>query len=198
METALAAARLILGRILERFDLTICLAHGGGCLPTVLGRLDMGWRNKEIAHTTADPPSTYARRLYYDTAVFSQVLLPRLVRDMGADHVLLGTDHPFDLRDVEPLEAVHQPEHHLPSALDGALERHVREPEPARQARSPPGLRIPQPAEPAAPGPHRLHPRIPPSVTHSDHRKDANGKPDDNPIPVNVEGPIMLGRWICC
>lgn len=103
METALAVARLVLGRVLERFDLTLCLAHGGGCLPAVRGRLDMGWRNKDVARTTEQPPSVYTGRLYYDTAVFSPVLLRRLVEDVGADHVLLGTDHPFELRDADPL-----------------------------------------------------------------------------------------------
>lgn len=106
METALAAARLIFGRVLERFELTLCLAHGGGCLPAIRGRLDMGWRNKDVARTTAQPPSAYADRLYYDTAVFSPVLLQRLVEDVGADHVLLGTDHPFELRDADPLSSV--------------------------------------------------------------------------------------------
>ena len=106
METALAVARLVLGRVLERFDLTLCLAHGGGGLPAIRGRLDMGWRNKDIARTTAEPPSAYTRRLYYDTAVFSPVLLRRLVEDVGAGHVVLGTDHPFELRDAEPLNSV--------------------------------------------------------------------------------------------
>jgi aminocarboxymuconate-semialdehyde decarboxylase len=106
METALAVARLTLGRVLERFELTLCLAHGGGCLPAIRGRLDMGWRNKDVARTTAEPPSVYAGRLYYDTAVFSPVLLRRLVEDVGAGHVLLGTDHPFELRDADPLSSV--------------------------------------------------------------------------------------------
>jgi aminocarboxymuconate-semialdehyde decarboxylase len=106
METALAVARLIFGRVLERFELTLCLAHGGGCLPAIRGRLDMGWRNKDVARTTAEPPSVYADRLYYDTAVFSPVLLQRLVEDVGAGHVLLGTDHPFELRDPGPLVSV--------------------------------------------------------------------------------------------
>jgi aminocarboxymuconate-semialdehyde decarboxylase len=106
METALAVARLVLGRVLERFDLTLCLAHGGGCLPAIRGRLDMGWRNKDVAHTTAQAPSVYTARLYYDTAVFSPVLLRRLVEDVGADRVLLGTDHPFELRDDTPLLTV--------------------------------------------------------------------------------------------
>jgi len=106
METALAVARLVFGRVLERFELTLCLAHGGGCLPAIRGRLDMGWRNKEVARTTAEPPSVYASRLYYDTAVFSPVLLRRLVQDVGASHVLLGSDHPFELRDPNPLSSV--------------------------------------------------------------------------------------------
>jgi aminocarboxymuconate-semialdehyde decarboxylase len=106
METALAVARLVFGRVLERFDLTLCLAHGGGCLPAISGRMDMGWRNKDVAHTTARAPSFYTGRLYYDTAVFDRILLRRLVEDVGADHVLLGTDHPFELRDAEPLASV--------------------------------------------------------------------------------------------
>ena len=44
--------------------------------------------------------------MYYDTAVFSPVLLRRLVEDVGAGHVMLGTDHPFELRDAEPLDSV--------------------------------------------------------------------------------------------
>jgi aminocarboxymuconate-semialdehyde decarboxylase len=106
METALAVARLTSGRVLERFGLTLCLAHGGGCLPSIRGRMDMGWHSKDVARTTKEPPSFYTGRLYYDTAVFSPVLLRRLVEDVGAGHVLLGTDHPFELRDAEPLASI--------------------------------------------------------------------------------------------
>jgi aminocarboxymuconate-semialdehyde decarboxylase len=119
METALAVARLTFGRVLERFDLTLCLAHGGGCLPAIRGRMDMGWRNKDVAHTTAKPPSFYTGRLYYDTAVFTPVLLRRLVEDVGAEHVLLGTDHPFELRDAEPLASIAAAD--LPSAQARAI-----------------------------------------------------------------------------
>src|SRR4051794_18961937 len=107
METALAVARLVFGRVLERFPLTLCLAHGGGCLPALRGRLDMGWERKDVARTTALRPSAFTDRLYYDTAVFNPVLLGRLVEDVGADHVLLGTDHPFELGDRQPLQTVH-------------------------------------------------------------------------------------------
>jgi aminocarboxymuconate-semialdehyde decarboxylase len=119
METALAVARLVFGRVLERFPLTLCLAHGGGCLPSLRGRLDMGWDRKEVARTTSLPPSRFTDQLYYDTAVFSPVLLRRLVEDVGADHVLLGTDHPFELGDRAPLETVRA------LALDEADERRI-------------------------------------------------------------------------
>lgn len=106
METALAVARLVFGRVLERFPLQLCLAHGGGCLPALRGWLDMGWERKSVARTTAVAPSDFTDRLYYDSAVFSPVLLRRLVEDVGADHLLLGTDHPFELADRTPLDTV--------------------------------------------------------------------------------------------
>src|SRR5688572_17241926 len=107
-ETALAVARLVYGRVLERFPLNLCLAHGGGCRPALRGRMDMGWDRKDVARTTAVPPSEFTDVLYYDTAVFSSLLLRRLVKDVGVDHVLLGTDHPFELGDRTPLDTVRE------------------------------------------------------------------------------------------
>ncbi|HET7477541.1 MAG TPA: amidohydrolase family protein [Dermatophilaceae bacterium] len=106
METALAVARLIFGGVMEEFAPTLCLAHGGGCVPSLRGRMDMGWERKEVAHTTTRPPSEFADQLFYDTAVFSTTLLRRLVEDVGAGHVLLGTDHPFELGDRDPIGTV--------------------------------------------------------------------------------------------
>jgi aminocarboxymuconate-semialdehyde decarboxylase len=119
METALAVARLVFGGVLERFELTLCLAHGGGCVPSLRGRMDMGWERKAVARSTSVPPSRLTDRLYYDTAVFSPVLLRRLVEDVGAGNVLLGTDHPFELADFTPLRTVSE------LGLDPADERAV-------------------------------------------------------------------------
>lgn len=105
-ETALAVSRLVFGGVFERHALILCLAHGGGCLPSLRGRLDLGWERKGVARTTPQRPGTYLDRLYYDTAVFSPLLLRRLVQDVGPDHVLLGTDMPFDLSDTAPLQTV--------------------------------------------------------------------------------------------
>jgi aminocarboxymuconate-semialdehyde decarboxylase len=103
METAIAAARLVFSGTLVDRPFALCLAHGGGCLPALRGRLDMGWSRKPQARTIDRPPSEAFRELYYDTAVFDPVLLARLVADVGASQVLLGTDHPFDLAELDPL-----------------------------------------------------------------------------------------------
>ena len=103
METAIAAARLVFSGTLADRPVALCLAHGGGCLPSLRGRLDIGWSRKPQAHTIDVPPSEVFGTLYYDTAVFDPVLLERLVADVGASQVLLGTDHPFDLAEQDPL-----------------------------------------------------------------------------------------------
>ncbi len=103
METAIAASRLAFGGVLERTPLVLCLAHGGGCLGDLRGRLDMGWERKPVAHTTSVPPSQLFDQLYYDTAVFSPHALRHLVDTVGAGQVLLGTDHPFDLAEKDPV-----------------------------------------------------------------------------------------------
>lgn len=108
METALAVSRLALGGVLERFSFPLCLAHGGGCLRSLGGRLDLGWSRKAPARISTLPPSTYLDRLFYDTAVFSPAQLRRLVSEVGAGQVLLGTDTPFDLADEDPLETVRE------------------------------------------------------------------------------------------
>ncbi|WP_326567085.1 amidohydrolase family protein [Amycolatopsis rhabdoformis] len=100
-ETALAAARLIFGGVLDRHRPVLCLAHGGGCLAGLVPRLTIGWQRKPEAATAASSPGDYLRRLHYDTTVFSGDTLERLVAEVGAERVLLGTDKPFDLADVD-------------------------------------------------------------------------------------------------
>jgi aminocarboxymuconate-semialdehyde decarboxylase len=105
-ETAIATSRLISGGVRERHPFPLLLAHGGGCLPAIRGRLDLGWERKEVARTTPRPPSAYVRELYVDTAVFDERILAHLIEDFGADHVLVGTDYPFELCDRDPVATV--------------------------------------------------------------------------------------------
>lgn len=106
VETAIAASRLVFGGRIALDSFALCLAHGGGCLPALRGRLDLGWERKQQAQTIPEPPSRVMRALYYDTAVFDPVALRRLVEDVGASQVLVGTDHPFDLAERDPVGLV--------------------------------------------------------------------------------------------
>lgn len=118
-ETALAAARLIFGGVLDRHDPVLCLVHGGGCLPALAPRLDIGWQRKRESRTIPESPRTYLRRLHFDTAVFDGVALRRLIEDVGHDRVLLGTDLPFDLADADSVATIRG------QGLDPAAERAI-------------------------------------------------------------------------
>lgn len=106
LETMLATARLILGGVLDRHDLRLCVCHGGSCVAAVAPRLDLGWRHQPATHTTEHLPTAYLRRLYFDTALCDARQLRRLVAEVGGDRVLLGTDAPFGLADRRPRETV--------------------------------------------------------------------------------------------
>jgi aminocarboxymuconate-semialdehyde decarboxylase len=107
-ETALAAAHLLFGGVLEAFPhIPICLAHGGGTFPALLGRLRHGARvRSEVRGTTANAPMDLAKRFYYDSLTHSVRALHFLVDMVGCDRLLLGSDYPFDMRDRDPAVAV--------------------------------------------------------------------------------------------
>jgi aminocarboxymuconate-semialdehyde decarboxylase len=107
-ETGLTAADLILSGTLERFpSLKILLSHGGGTLPSIIGRLDRGFQVRpEPKARITRPPSTFLPQFYFDTIAHSTEALRYLLRLTGADHVLLGSDYPFDMGNERPQEVV--------------------------------------------------------------------------------------------
>jgi aminocarboxymuconate-semialdehyde decarboxylase len=107
-ETALAAAHLMFGGVLETCpNLNICLAHGGGTFPALLGRLRHGARVRpEVRGTIANTPMDLAKRFYYDSLTHSGRALHFLVEMVGCDRIVLGSDYPFDMRDRDPVTAV--------------------------------------------------------------------------------------------
>jgi aminocarboxymuconate-semialdehyde decarboxylase len=109
-ETTLAAGSLILGGTLDRFPtLEVVLIHGGGFLPYHVGRFDRGHVARPEARADgAALPSGYLRRFHYDTLVQFAPALKYLVEVVGAERVLLGSDHPFWLGDPEPLRIVRE------------------------------------------------------------------------------------------
>ena len=105
METTVAAAHMVLNGVMDAHpDLKVVLAHGGGAITTLRGR---------IGHAqTFKPPGidvlAAVKRFYFDTVVFDAGVLRALVDFAGADRVLLGSDYPFDMGDADPTGIVRE------------------------------------------------------------------------------------------
>lgn len=108
-ESTLAVAHLVFGGVPERFpDLRICVVHGGGFLPYQWGRLDRGYHAapRLTAGQLTRPPSEWLRRLYFDTVLHTPQALRVLVDLVGVEHVVLGSDYPFEMGDPDPVATV--------------------------------------------------------------------------------------------
>ena len=106
LETTIALHYLILDGVLERYpNLKIVAAHGGAFAAAYSGRMDHAWGAREDAHgQLPHPPTSYLRKIYFDSLVFTPHQLEYLVRTFGADHIMIGTDFPADMGEYEPLE----------------------------------------------------------------------------------------------
>jgi len=106
-ENAVALSHLIFSGVLDRHPrLTIVAAHGGGYLPTFIGRSDHAWTVRPEAHECANLPSSYLSRISFDSLVHTPEALRALVSAVGADRVVLGSDFPFDMGVADPVEHV--------------------------------------------------------------------------------------------
>jgi aminocarboxymuconate-semialdehyde decarboxylase len=105
LETTIALHYLIFEGVLERHpNLKILAVHGGGYLGAYPGRIDHAWGARSDAHgTLPHPPTSYLKKIYFDSVVFTPEQLAELVRLYGADHVIMGTDYPFDMADYDPI-----------------------------------------------------------------------------------------------
>jgi aminocarboxymuconate-semialdehyde decarboxylase len=107
-DTGLAAALLIYGGVMERHpNLKVVLYHAGGCLPAIVGRLDMGHRLvPECRNAIPHPPSAYAERFYFDIIAHNRAMLAHLVRTYGAGRFVVGSDYPLAAGLAHPIAEV--------------------------------------------------------------------------------------------
>ncbi|MFD1547289.1 amidohydrolase family protein [Nonomuraea guangzhouensis] len=107
-ENAVALSHLIFSGVLDRHpELKLIAAHGGGYLPTHIGRADHAWSARSDAGAAcAHLPSSYLKRLYFDSLVHDPQVLRALIGVVGADRVLLGSDFPFDMGTEDPVGAL--------------------------------------------------------------------------------------------
>ena len=102
-ETTMAAAALVFGGVVERWPaVNFCLCHGGGFLPYQAGRFLHAFdvRAEPKTRLRGSPRDSLAR-LHYDTIVHSSRALEFLIATAGAEHVLLGSDYPFDMGELD-------------------------------------------------------------------------------------------------
>ncbi len=120
-ETTVALHHLVFGGVLDRFPrLTICAAHGGGYFPHYLGRADHAYEVRPESRTMARRPSEYLDSLLFDSLVYSDDGLRRLLEIAGPERVLLGTDYPFDMGVPDPVARVDRLEL-APAARDAVV-----------------------------------------------------------------------------
>lgn len=105
LDTTIAVHHLIFNGVIEAHPrLKIVCAHGGGYLPSYAGRIDHAHRARPDARSRiAKKPSSYLEQFYFDTVIFERHQLEYLASLYGADHLLLGTDYPFDMALPDPV-----------------------------------------------------------------------------------------------
>lgn len=98
IETTIALSHLIFGGVLDRMPaLKIVAAHGGGYLPTYSSRSDHAWSVRPDSHSMIKPLSAYLKQIYFDNLVYTPAALEALIRQVGVQQLVVGTDYPFDM-----------------------------------------------------------------------------------------------------
>lgn len=126
-ESAIAAAHLIFGGVLDRFPrLVVCLPHAGGAFPWLVGRLHRGWEKRPDLKHIAHGPAEYLRRFYYDTIGYSDHVVDYLARVVGVDRILMGSDYCFPIAYEQPVNVVQNHPHLAHTEKHAIVEANAR------------------------------------------------------------------------
>jgi aminocarboxymuconate-semialdehyde decarboxylase len=108
LETTVAASHLIFDGVMERHPkLKVVLPHAGGYLAHYWARMDHAWRARPDCRTVIKKmPSSSLEKFYFDTITFDRGMLSHLIERFGAEHVLLGTDYPYDMGMEHPVDFI--------------------------------------------------------------------------------------------
>jgi aminocarboxymuconate-semialdehyde decarboxylase len=104
-ETARAIASIIFAGVIEKLpNLRLAFAHGGGSFPSTIGRIEHGFnvRPDLCAVDNNVNPKNYLGKFYLDSLVHDETMLKYIVDLIGEDKVVLGSDYPFPLGELEP------------------------------------------------------------------------------------------------
>jgi aminocarboxymuconate-semialdehyde decarboxylase len=108
LETTVAVSHLIFDGVMERHPkLKVVLPHAGGYLAHYWARMDHAWRARaDCRGRIKRKPSSYLEKFFFDTITFDRTMLEQMVKRYGADHVVLGTDYPYDMGMEHPVEFI--------------------------------------------------------------------------------------------
>jgi len=108
LDTTLMLALLMFsGAMDELKTLRILCAHGGGFMPYQIGRFNHGYKVRaEPKENTQTPPAELFKRFYFDALTHHPQSVRHLIEMVGADHIVIGTDHPFDMGPEDPMAAI--------------------------------------------------------------------------------------------
>jgi aminocarboxymuconate-semialdehyde decarboxylase len=128
LDTTIAAACLVFGGVIERFpNIRFFMVHGGGFAPYQAGRWQHGWQVRpEPKKHLKKPPAETIRTLYFDTILHGRPALEYLVSAFGANHVMLGSDYPYDMGTFEcarQVKALSVPELDKLTILNGLVQK---------------------------------------------------------------------------
>jgi aminocarboxymuconate-semialdehyde decarboxylase len=104
-ETTTAMCSMMFGGVLKKFpNLRVCFAHGGGSFPYTIGRIERGYEARPdlCAVNCSSSPRSFLGHFYVDSLVHDPDALELLVRVIGEDNVVLGSDYPFPLGEQHP------------------------------------------------------------------------------------------------
>jgi aminocarboxymuconate-semialdehyde decarboxylase len=107
LATTVAVHYLIFDGVMDRHPgLKVCLAHGGGFLGAYPGRIDHAHplrpdMQRELPKSQV--PGDALKRFWFDSVVFTPEQLEFLANRFGADHVVMGTDYPYDMAETDPV-----------------------------------------------------------------------------------------------
>jgi len=139
LDTTVALHHLIFGGVLEEFPrLKLVAAHGGGYLPAYAGRIDHAASARpDTAARLKEMPGVSLRRIYFDSLVYTHAQLEFLVAQYGADRILVATDYPADMGEIDPIGFIEGA-----PGLDDAARRAILGGNAARLL----GIEVPKPA----------------------------------------------------
>jgi aminocarboxymuconate-semialdehyde decarboxylase len=107
VEIGIAGYSLILGGVLDAFPkLEVMLPRAGGNAPWGIMRLDRTVERMPQLAQARRPATVYLKRFYYDCIIESPEIVTDLIRLVGAERVLFGTDYPSPMRDARPTEFI--------------------------------------------------------------------------------------------